>query len=278
METTLWLIVVVTLTLAIGMAVIAWRLLRGDRQRQHARVTALRHMALDPPPEPVDASADAPVDPPIRFVSETRQTPARPAAPAWDQPEPRPTPPPSADYLRWEEPVASAAPPPFSTLDRPASPTRRWLPAMAVLCFLVLGAGTVYGIYGPVGGSLPSLGRFSIRGHAEPLALLSLSHRSEGGDFVVTGLVQNPVGGQSADHVTAVVFAFNSKGEYFASGTGALEFSPLAPGAESPFVVRIPKVSGVKRFRVGFRTQSGTVVAHVDRRDQPLESITTGGN
>ena len=59
METTLWLIVVVTLTLAIGMAVIAWRLLRGDRQRQHARVTALRHMALDPPPEPVDASADA---------------------------------------------------------------------------------------------------------------------------------------------------------------------------------------------------------------------------
>jgi hypothetical protein len=34
----------------------------------------------------------------------------------------------------------------------------------------------------------------------------------------------------------AVVYVFNAQGEYFASGKASLEFAPLAPGAESPFV------------------------------------------
>ena len=48
------------------------------------------------------------------------------------------------------------------------------------------------------------------------------------------------------------------------------------PGRGSVFIVRLPKTSGVTRFRVGFRAQDGSVVAHVDRRGQPLPG-TTGG-
>ena len=61
-----------------------------------------------------------------------------------------------------------------------------------------------------------------------------------------------------------------------ASGKASLEFAPLAPGAESPFIVRLPKTTGVTRFRVGFRAQDGSVVAHVDRRGQPVLGTTRG--
>lgn len=114
------------------------------------------------------------------------------------------------------------------------------------------------------------------RGEVAPLELLSLSHRTEADDFVVAGLIQNPGEGAMTPSVMAVVYVFNAQGEYFASGKAALEFAPLAPGAESPFIVRLPKTSGVTRFRVGFRAQDGSVVAHVDRRGQPIGG-TTGG-
>ena len=38
-----------------------------------------------------------------------------------------------------------------------------------------------------------------------------------------------------------------------------------APGDESPFVVTIPNVADVARYRVSFRTEAGTL-RHVDRR------------
>ena len=40
-----------------------------------------------------------------------------------------------------------------------------------------------------------------------------------------------------------------------------------APGDESPFVVNVPNVSDVARYRVTFRSGNG-VVRHTDRRDQ----------
>jgi hypothetical protein len=75
----------------------------------------------------------------------------------------------------------------------------------------------------------------------------------------------------------AVVYVFNAQGEYFASGKTTLEFAPLAPGAESPFTVRLPKTTGVTRFRVGFRAQDGAVVAHVDKRGTPLACTSQSG-
>ena len=48
METVLMVVTLVSLALAIGMSVLAWRLLREDRQRSDARSETLREMAAAP--------------------------------------------------------------------------------------------------------------------------------------------------------------------------------------------------------------------------------------
>lgn len=261
MDTMMWVIVAGALALAIGMAVVAWRLLRGDRERTEARAAMLRQLAFEPEP-PLNERA-------------------------------------------FQAPIAASFEPSFgATVDRESPPSRRLMAVAVVVVFMAIGAGSVYGIYkpssadadGPDGlsrrssaGAEPETGGADVArglprpssagakaGEVAPLELLSLSHRTEAGDFVVAGLVQNPADGRPASSVMAVVYVFNAQGEYFASGKASLEFAPLAPGAESPFIVRIPKTSGVARFRVGFRTQDGAVVAHVDRRGQPIGG-TTGG-
>jgi hypothetical protein len=253
MDTMMWVILAGALALAIGMAVVAWRLLRSDRERTEARAAMLRQLAFEPEPALNERAFQAPIE--TSF-----------------------------------EPAFGA------TVDRTPAPTRRLMAVAVVVVFMAIGAGSVYGIYKPrANGSDDDVSRSSSAsatvedrslprsrfagvkaGEVAPLELLSLSHRTEAGDFVVAGLVQNPGDGRLATSVMAVVYVFNAKGEYFASGKASLEFAPLAPGAESPFIVRLPKTSGVTRFRVGFRAQDGSVVAHVDRRGQPLPG-TTGG-
>lgn len=234
METMMLVVVGIALALAVGMAVVAWRLLRSDRERTEARAAMLRQLAFEPDPELEDRVFQAPT-----------------AAPAL-------------------EPAFGA------TFDRTPPPSRRLMAAGVVIVFMAAGAASVYGLYKPVnGGTGGSVNagtgvRAARRGEVAPLELLSLSHRNDAQDFVVAGLVQNPQDGRTASSVMAVVYVFNAQGEYFASGKAALEFGSLAPGAESPFVVRLPRTSGVTRFRVGFRTQDGSVVAHVDRRGGTL--------
>jgi hypothetical protein len=240
MDWTLWMTLVGALGLAIAMAVVAWRLLRGDRQRTDARSAMLRQLAFEPETAPQEAEPEQ----------------------------------------RWQD--ATMPPPVFATVSRTEAPSRSWVAVLVAVLFVALGAGTVYGLYGPIAtrvaqnNSSPAPERSARPADAPPLELLSLSHRLEESDFVVTGLVQNPRDGQPAPPVMAVVYVFNAQGDYFASGKAALEFATLAPGAESPFVVRLPKVSGVNRFRVGFRSVDGAVVAHVDRRGQPIEGTTAG--
>ncbi|MGH9349189.1 MAG: hypothetical protein ACRD26_18195 [Vicinamibacterales bacterium] len=98
-----------------------------------------------------------------------------------------------------------------------------------------------------------------------PLELVSMRHERERDTLRVLGLVRNPPGSGDMTHVSAVVFAFNRAGAFVASGRAALDFTTLEPGDESPFVVTIPGVADVGRYRVSFRTEAG-VVRHVDRR------------
>jgi len=249
METMMWAVMVVALALAVGLSGFAWRLLRGDRQRTEARAAMLRQLAFEPEPAWQDA-------------------------PLLDAP--------------FQDPATASAGANFgSAAQRTQPPTQRWMAAAVVVVFMAVGAASVYGVYGPTanarnvgsGGSDRSGGndgtaKIARTAGAGALELLSLSHRVDAEDFVVAGLVQNPVDGRTAPTVMAVVYAFNAKGEYFASGKAALEFAALAPGAESPFEVRLPRITGVTRFRVGFRAQDGSVVAHVDRRGQPVAGTT----
>ncbi|MBM3817747.1 MAG: hypothetical protein FJW14_01840 [Acidimicrobiia bacterium] len=73
------------------------------------------------------------------------------------------------------------------------------------------------------------------------------------------------VAGDTVGSIDAVVSAFNRAGAFVTSAQAPLDLLTLGPGEESPFVVTIPNVGDVGRYRVSFRTDSG-VVRHVDRR------------
>ena len=103
-----------------------------------------------------------------------------------------------------------------------------------------------------------------------PLELMSMRHQRQGTTLTVSGLVRNPSQGVAMNSVTAVVFAFDRNGAFLASGRAALDFSTLAPGEESPFVVNVPNVSDVARYRVTFRSGNG-VVRHIDKRGNQVQ-------
>jgi hypothetical protein len=102
----------------------------------------------------------------------------------------------------------------------------------------------------------------------ESLELLSMRHAVDGSTLAVTGLVRNR-SDRSAGTITAVVSAFDRDGHVVANGSAPL--STFAPGDEAFFLVTIPHVNGLARYRVTFRTNSG-VVRHVDRRAVPASA------
>ena len=104
----------------------------------------------------------------------------------------------------------------------------------------------------------------------KPLELMSMRYQRQGTTLTVSGLVRNPSGGAVVNRVTAVVFAFDRTGAFVASGRAPLDFSALVPGDESPFVVTVPNVSDVARYRVTFRS-GDTVVRHIDRRSDHVQ-------
>lgn len=98
-----------------------------------------------------------------------------------------------------------------------------------------------------------------------PLELISMRHARDGSTLTITGLVRNPRAGMSRTDIAAVVFAFDRDGGFLTSARAPLDFTTLGPGDESPFVVTLPNVGAVARYRVSFRTDVG-VLRHVDRR------------
>jgi hypothetical protein len=123
------------------------------------------------------------------------------------------------------------------------------------------------------GGKEMSSAAAAARQGGAPLELVSMRHAREGTSLTVSGLVRNPRRGAAATRITAVVFAFDKDGTFVASGRAPLDFTTLQPGDESPFVVTIPNVSNVGRYRVSFRTEAG-MLRHVDRRADQLRLAT----
>ena len=244
METELIVVTLVSLGLAMAMSVVAWRLLRDDRHRSHARSDALREMADAVEPEPsfeemrfrsLEAEPDLELkwDAPLR----ARPAPAKPSA------------------APQRKAIVDVPEPTFSFNEDGRVPSRRSAVVAAMVVVIAGAAGSVYMLYRPqVTDAIPSareLTSAAAQPGAQPIELLSLRH------------------------VVAVVYLFDRDGNYFASGKAALDFTALEPGEESPFVVHVPSVGRVSRYRVGFRSEEGGVVAHVDRRGQ-LPGGTTG--
>jgi hypothetical protein len=155
-------------------------------------------------------------------------------------------------------------------------PESRWQARMAVALALAACAAVPYALYQM--GVFSAIATAAPAGQAVPLELLSLRHMvDDHGSFTVTGLVQNPSGGRKTTGLVAVVYLFDDAGRFMATGRAAVDVPSLQAGEEASFTVSIPKMTGVSKYRVGFRLAEGGVIGHVDRRSQPPTETTEDG-
>lgn len=284
MDQLMWVVTFVALSLAVGMSVIAVKLLGGERRRSAARVAALENAALaDDIPEFEDAGED--------YVE-----PDAPIDLAYAAYEPAPEPEPVLARPMLREPAyddfRAPSAPMFAATDEPKAPSRRWLALAAVAVAMAGLVGTGYVLLKPTtlgasaaatptapasAASAPPSAPATPDLHQPPIELLSLKHTVDGTSFTVAGLVQNPINGAPLSHVVAVVYLFDGEDAYFATGRADLEFRGLRPGEESPFTIKVPNTSRVGRYRVGFRRDDGSVIAHVDKRGQANAALMTEG-
>ena len=247
-----------SLAMAAGMAFIVAKLVRAERARSEARVAALGAMSADPV---VDAPFPRPAAIPRRqIVVASAFSPSQRSGHAAlsDDLEIRPS----------ESAVSG-----ISTLFAETEQASPWGRRFAVigsfaLVLLMIGFATMSGRVRSSASAAPGP---SVAQHAPaldtlPLELLSLHHAQETERFVISGLVQNPRTGAPLSRVVATAFLFGPDGTFLTSGRAPLDFTTLTPGVESPFVVNVPVTGQVARYRVGFRTEDGRVIAHVDKR------------
>ena len=295
MEPVLLMVTVLSLLMAVGLAVVAWRLLRESRSRSLARVEAL-HALVSGDGTADDDEAAGDLDAPFEFPSER----SAPLAATEREHTPLPAPEESWDLALRERRTETHHDAPAhvrvraARVSRPAAeehlfeepeqrtPSHRWSALVAVALVMAVGLGGAYAAYSTdLIGALSRLvssrtGAATTNAGEAPLLLLSLRHTNEaGGEFVLTGLVQNPSASPSLKGVVAVVYLFDREGRYFASGKASLDAPVLASGAEAPFVIKVSATQPIGRYRVGFRQEDGSVIAHVDRRGE-LPGGTTG--
>jgi hypothetical protein len=239
MDMLLITVALISLALAAGMSIVTWRSVRREHERSAARVAAL---AAD-----IQGSAT----PALMFSGLGGS-----GSSATDADVPL-----SIDLASESEGGGGTL---FGTAARSGSALGRLGPA------LLAGVVLVGGLVGSA--LLLAGGRDGGAAAARPvepkaLELLSLRHAVKQDVVTVTGLVRNPTGNVPLERVAAIVFLFDSKGDFIASGRAPLDFLSLGAGDESPFVVAVQAPAKVARYRVSFRRDEGGMLPHVDRRE-----------
>lgn len=235
----------ISLAPAVAAMAYAWKIVRDERRRRIARVDALRRAAS------LDLDIDD-VEAPAGFTAS--------AGAADDRGGPReaPTADESADDVGrlFGQPDAATA----------GGPGRA--PAFAAL-FLVVVALAAFAWSGSPSSSASAPA-------TAPLELLSLRHEQTESNVRITGLVRNPVGAGTRQGVAVAVLFFDRAGTFLDSAGGRLEFDPLGPGEETPFVVSAPRSEAAARYRVSFRVEGVGAIPHVDRRRSESSSPSEG--
>jgi len=241
MDSTLVIVTVLSMGMAAALSAIVWRLLRTERARSNARVAALTELAArDTAPAPA-ADLDLPM---------------------------RPATAPSAAMFTEREPRS-----PWGA--RLAVMGGLAMVGASLVLFMLASAGSRAAVLPP----RPSAPAPAAQAPAAPagLELMSLHDSRQTGSLTITGLVQNPRTGAPLSRVTVTAYTFDESGAFLASGRALLDVTSLAPGDESPFVVTVPVKETVARYRIGFRTEDGRVLSHVDRRQQgPIAALRPG--
>jgi hypothetical protein len=232
MVTILAVVTSISLVLTLALIVVVMRLLRGDRQRSDARAAALAQLA----------AIDEPADDPRFTVMDPIEEPAA-------------------------IPLAAAPAELFTVREqRSAWPWR--LGVVAALALLVVTIGIAFRVLTPSksAATVAAEQQSSSQAASGLLELMSLKHAQQGDALTITGLVKNPRDGQPLSKVTATAFLFAADGTFLASGRAPLDFTVLRPGDESGFVINVPVNGVVARYRLGFRSEDGRIIGHVDRR------------
>lgn len=232
MNSYLLALTVVSVVITAGFAIVLGRMVREERRRSDARVQLLNGLATRqsaaPPRAPV-AVGDFEIRPAARVAS--------------------------VQDLFHERQEPSAWPHRFAVIG-----------ALAVLLAI-----SVWGLSHLGGRSTASQGAAvaaaaPANAEAPPLELLTMRHVNEDGTLTISGAVRNPRSGKLLKGVNATVLVFGPGGSFLTNMRAPLDFTTLAPGEESPFVIRVPLTSAIERYRIGFRTEDGRVLSHIDRR------------
>jgi hypothetical protein len=278
MDTVLMSVTLISLAIAGVLAVFLARLVREERRRSEARITALTAMAGEPEPVHAAAAARPALPQPARSVSaDTLRITPEPvripqAEPVRITPAARPRRTSLADLeIRPAGEPARADVTGVAELFAPTERESPWGRRLGVIGAIVFVAGTALffamqhrGARG--GASLAAQPQPIAQSAPAPLELVSLRYTQQGDTLTIAGLVQNPKTGTPMTRLTATAVVFGPDGVFLAGGKAPLDYTTLGAGDESPFVITVPVNGQVARYRVGFRAEDGSVVAHVDRR------------
>jgi hypothetical protein len=280
METILIVVTALAVAMAAAMAVVVVTMLRHERARSDARIEALSALAAVEPAaaEQLRASTHFSAEQIAQWRDGVR--PPGESSPSFEpaHPTPRIVAEPIAirettlstidevDDFEIRPSVAGVA----NLFAEPEQPSPWVNRLVAIGCFAAIVAAIGIGLTTFGSRTAPSSETASVPAAAKsavaPLELLSLRHTQERDRIVITGLVQNPRTAAPIAHVAATVFVFGADGALLSSNQAPLDYTTLTPGGESQFVVSVPVSGQVSRYRVGFRTEDGQVLPHVDKR------------
>src|SRR3954447_14566946 len=255
MHTLLIVLTSLLIAVVVALSVVLARLMREDRQRSDARVAALAMMAADatpyaePEPEPAAATRER-----IETAPRTGRVNEHSILEPFPDFDLRPT-------------DSDAAPALFAEHGGQSPWGRRFavIGTLSAVLAAVLLAATYGGRHQPTGqaeGSAPATQTSNIA----PLELLELQHALESQRLTISGVVRNPAGAAPRSHLIATAIVFGPDGNFLTSDRAPVDVAAIAPGQESKFAITIPVTGEVSRYRIGYRSDDGTVVAHVDKR------------
>jgi len=245
MESVLVVITLGSLAMTIALALLLVRLMRAERRRSNARVALLRDLADDAARQQADR-----VNPEMD----------------WDRGDL------VADEIDDFDPADSIGSRPSADLFVRPQARSAWPRRILVAATIALVAGLgAFSLRTTSSNVMPGVVARNTQQTAATqttglLELVSLKQTQDGGALTITGLVQNPRDGAVLSKVRATALAFGADGSFLASGGAPLDFTVLRPGDESGFVISVAVTSPVTRYRVGFRSEDGHVIGHVDRR------------
>jgi hypothetical protein len=246
MEAILLTVTLLSLAIAVGASVLAWRVMRNDRLRSEARIAAL--------------AADLGLDQDERTI----QTERRPAPV-----DPEYVPSATVELKRAGEPIATS-----SGMFAPTARDHSGFRFAAGIGVAVVIVAAVIGTLVVTSGRTPAAPADVASRAPEPapadapLELVALGHERVADGLTVRGVVRGVAPIAEKRPLTAVVLLFDREGTFIASGRADVQPAGADLAGERRFVVSVPSVGNVSRYRVSFRSDE-QIVPHLDKRAQP---------